>query len=376
MVKLSLFFGIVQRIYVLFAGSTKRWTVLLDHVEGFTVKSLSNTRWESRIKSVKAIRFQAPQIRSALLELSEDRDTEAKDRSDAKNLFEVLGSFEFIFGMVIWHDILFAINAVSKKLQSPSICIESTIQQIEGVRTFFNNYRNVGFASSLHSAKEITSGLGVESSFPIKRRTSRTKQFDETESEEAIFQAEEDFKLNYFLVMVGMASASLKRRFEELESFRSIFGFLMSSAILKSLDGSQLKERCTKFAQTFSRDLDGSPEYDVELNELISELSVMQLTLPNRSMTAMEIFQFVREADCYPNISIAYRILFTMPVTVASAERSFSKLKLLKNHLRSVMSQERLNGLATLCIEKKLLDEIDIDSIITDFASRSVRRKF
>jgi hypothetical protein len=40
------------------------------------------------------------------------------------------------------------------------------------------------------------------------------------------------------------------------------------------------------------------------------------------------------------------------------------------------MSQERLNGLATLCIEKKLLDDIDIYSIVTDFASRNARRKF
>jgi hypothetical protein len=61
---------------------------------------------------------------------------------------------------------------------------------------------------------------------------------------------------------------------------------------------------------------------------------------------------------------------------VASAERIFLKLKLLRNYLRSTMSQERLNGLATLCIEKKLLDEIDIDTIITDFASKNVRRNF
>jgi hypothetical protein len=32
------------------------------------------------------------------------------------------------------------------------------------------------------------------------------------------------------------------------------------------------------------------------------------------------------------------------------------------------------NGLATLCIEKHMLDDIDIDSIIIEFASRSVRR--
>jgi hypothetical protein len=80
--------------------------------------------------------------------------------------------------------------------------------------------------------------------------------------------------------------------------------------------------------------------------------------------------------DCYPNIFVAYRILFTIPITVASAERSFSKLKLLKNYLRSTMSQERLNGLATLCIEKKLLDDVNIEAIINDFASRNVRRHF
>jgi hypothetical protein len=65
-----------------------------------------------------------------------------------------------------------------------------------------------------------------------------------------------------------------------------------------------------------------------------------------------------------------------VPVTVASAERSFSKLKLLKNYLRSTMSQERLNGLATLYIEKKLLDDINIDSILDVFISKNVRRNF
>jgi hypothetical protein len=92
-------------------------------------------------------------------------------------------------------------------------------------------------------------------------------------------------------------------------------------------------------------------------------------------MSAMEIFEFVREVDSYPNIYIAYRIVFTMHVTIAAAERSFSMMKLL-NYLRSVISQERLNGLATLCIEKQLLDDIDIESTIAAFASRSVRRNY
>ncbi|XP_066396219.1 uncharacterized protein [Miscanthus floridulus] len=321
------------RIYVLFSGSTKRWNVLLEHVLDLTMKSLSNTRWESRIKSVRAIRYQAPQLRSALLWLSEDGDTEPKDRSDAKNLYDVLGSYEFILGM---------------------------------------NYRNTGFADSVVAATEIALEMGVDASFPVKRRSVRKKQFDETECNEAILQAEKDFETFYFLVMVDMAISSLKSRFKELQSFNEKFGFLMNSTSLKAMDDADIKDHCIKFAKTFSSD--GSS--DVDVNDIISELAVMQSTLPDKPMSAMEIFEFVTEADCYPNISIAYQILFTMPVTVASAERTFSKLKLLKNYLRSVMSQERLNGLATLCIEKKLLDEIDIEAIINDFAAANVRRNF
>jgi hypothetical protein len=83
---------------------------------------------------------------------------------------------------------------------------------------------------------------------------------------------------------------------------------------------------------------------DIEVNGLLSELKVMKLSFPERPMSSMEIFEYVRQMDSYPNISITYRILYTVPVTVASAERSFSKLKLLKNYLRSTMSQDRLNG--------------------------------
>jgi hypothetical protein len=57
-------------------------------------------------------------------------------------------------------------------------------------------------------------------------------------------------------------------------------------------------------------------------------------------------------------------------VTVASAERSFLELKLSKNYLRSPISHERLNDLVTLCIEKKLLNDIDINSIINVFVSK------
>ena len=76
----------------------------------------------------------------------------------------------------------------------------------------------------------------------------------------------------------------------------------------------------------------------------------------------------------YPNAIIAYRILLTIPVTVASAERSFSKLKLLKSYLRSTMTQEPLNGLVTIALEIDVLEKINYEDIIEAFISTNTRR--
>ncbi|PNT76401.1 hypothetical protein BRADI_1g47806v3 [Brachypodium distachyon] len=162
------------------------------------VKSLCNTHWESRIKSVKAIRYQAPQLKKALLKLHRTSNDDPKTKSDAKSLVAALQNFEFLVGMVIWHDVLFTINMVTKKLQSTIV-----------------DYRNDGFASSLIITKSIASDMGIGPAFPVKRRVTRTRQFDENsdneendQNEEAQAVEEESFRLKYFLVMIDVAIAS------------------------------------------------------------------------------------------------------------------------------------------------------------------------
>ncbi|KAK9740773.1 hypothetical protein RND81_03G059100 [Saponaria officinalis] len=312
------FFGIVQRIYALFSGSSKRLKILLDNFPGLTLNFLSNTIWESRIKSVKAIRFQAPQLRVALSVLYDSCDSDAKSKSEAESLYNALGSFEFLLGMNIWYELLFVINKVSKKLQFKFMCIDTTIVQVEGIMLYFEKFR---------------------------RRVFRKRHFDETNEEDEQNQSpEEVFRFEYFLVVVDMTIATLKSRFEQLKLLK-----------LKSLDEKELRKCCVTFHSTYTS--------DVDLNDLYSELKVLQSTLPNKLLSATEILEFVKSADCYPNASIAYRIFLTVPVTVASAERSFSKLKLIKTYSSSSMSEERLNGLAMLSIEKELLENIDVDDI-------------
>jgi hypothetical protein len=44
-------------------------------------------------------------------------------------------------------------------------------------------------------------------------------------------------------------------------------------------------------------------------------------------MSPTKIFEYANKMDSYPNVSIDYQILFTIPVMVASNKRSFSMLK-------------------------------------------------
>jgi len=47
---------------------------------------------------------------------------------------------------------------------------------------------------------------------------------------------------------------------------------------------------------------------------------------------------------CFPNMEIALRMYLAMMVTNCTGERSFSKLKRIKDAQRSTMSQNRLNS--------------------------------
>ncbi|PWA79142.1 zinc finger MYM-type protein 1 [Artemisia annua] len=229
-------FEVIQHIYTIFVNSSKRWLILKNNVKGLALKSLSITRWESRVESVKAIRFQLLKIREALFQVAEN-DNDSKIKSESKSLaINELGDFELLVSTVIWFDILSVVNFVSKKLQSYDMLIDIIMKEVEGLISFFVKFRDMGFDKEINVAKEI------------------------------------------------------------------------------------------------------AIEMDIDL-----------------------IF---RQST----------VLLSIPITMVSAERSFSKLKLLKFYLRSTISQERLNGLALIAIKNGLLESVNYEALINNFASKNARR--
>jgi len=73
-------------------------------------------------------------------------------------------------------------------------------------------------------------------------------------------------------------------------------------------------------------------------------------------------------------IGTAIKIYLTIPIANCLAERAFSKLACIKNKYRTSSSQENLNNFMVLCSESNVLEVINTDDIIKDFASQKARK--
>lgn len=77
----------------------------------------------------------------------------------------------------------------------------------------------------------------------------------------------------------------------------------------------------------------------------------------------------------FPEVCTALLLFWTIPVISVSAERSFSKLKIIKGYLRSTMTQDHLSGLALMSIEQETAREVDFEDLIDKFAEAKARKK-
>ena len=80
-------------------------------------------------------------------------------------------------------------------------------------------------------------------------------------------------------------------------------------------------------------------------------------------------------SEAFPNLVRLIKIAMTIAVSTAQCEHSFSTLKLIKNHLRSTMGDERLSNLAILSIERELSDAINLEEVVTEFSGLDNNRR-
>lgn len=290
---------------------------------------------------------------------------------------------------VIWNTILQRINATSKSLQSVECELFKGSILLKSLENFINNFRE----EYEKVEKEATDLSGLSFSVEdeqTRRRRKRNVFFDENKEvgHEFTITIREDFKVNSFYVICDNTKAQLSQRAQKyevvLEPFRIFFDWKLSTE--------ERKKALKKLKDMYKNDIDVctlEDELDHFLIFLKENEDTIKTTPDNPDILGFScdsgvecvdryhIYRAAKEMSCtFPNIEILLKIFLTIPLSNASGERSFSVLKRVKNYLRNTMGEERLNNLAILYIEQEILNRIDTDKIIDDFARNKARRKF
>ncbi|VVC46294.1 HAT, C-terminal dimerisation domain [Cinara cedri] len=115
-------------------------------------------------------------------------------------------------------------------------------------------------------------------------------------------------------------------------------------------------------------------------SKLQTELELIYKRTDFRSITgAVNLLQFIIDNNLEQIFSETFkliRIIATIPMTTAEAERSFSTLKRIKTFLRNTTAEERLTALTMLSIEQKMVNQIPNfnEEVITVFMKKKDRR--
>ena len=105
-----------------------------------------------------------------------------------------------------------------------------------------------------------------------------------------------------------------------------------------------------------------------DINALKNERIVIKSMV--QSTTIADVVQFLNElipfSDAFPQTIRMIENSITMPISQVTCERSFSKMKIIKNYLRNSMSDKRLSDLTVLAIERDF--DINYERVIDAFS--------
>jgi hypothetical protein len=375
------FFGIISQLYNFIEGSTKRHGLFhlvqkeisseLGNIEPgsagrtYSLNSVSQTRWSSRVESCRAIQRTLPAIFDTLGRISREHSYDRETGGIALSLLKSI-DFEFCLVLVIMVDILKSVNIVSKYLQTQNLNIGSAASAVEALTTELKSWRtDEVFEKYWHEAATVADGLGVP--FEEKRHRKVSRKMDEHWRSETIVSGKDNFRINFYFDVIDLMSGALMDRFNP----DNTVPLLKSITCLHSPHLSKINELLA-LSTFFEGDFNSAllqDEYKL-LNSLLVKESCKLTGI-------QEIYKWLVSSDfnqMLPSIAVLYKLVLTMPVTSSSNERCFSALKFVKNKLRTTMNQNRLEDLMIIAAEAERTNDIDLNAIRNLFWDKHNRR--
>ncbi|XP_060859483.1 zinc finger MYM-type protein 1-like [Metopolophium dirhodum] len=342
--KIVSFFSIVQDVFNFFGSSAPRWALLAlgdeqaCKVSKKTLKKVCPTRWEVRHDAVFSLQERFIDVVKCLTKISL-----TTKKTDERN------------------------SRVNHSIEMASTLMNQSITQINELR---NNYDGI-----LSKSKELCAKWNITVLFHLVRKQFANKRFDDFDGDFRLDINEENFKIKVFLPVLDTILFQLHSRFEGMVTIVNNFKFLSPLTIIEQNEDYIIKSSYD-FINSYTEDV--SCDLTRQLLCLKLHITKIDKTIVSELKTIQNLAFYIIDMDLstsFPDVLAACLIFLTIPVTVASAERSFSKLKLIKNYLRNSIGQERLCGISILNIERRRTSDIDIEKIIDNFAYAKARKK-
>ncbi|XP_069465605.1 zinc finger MYM-type protein 1-like [Ambystoma mexicanum] len=340
------------------------------------LKALCETRWFARLKAVDAMKENFLNIIECLEDEAHAQRSNGEDVMKARTL---LLSMDWVFylNLLWWQKVLTVMDAVARILQSKSIDLflvaeifKVTIQKLQNLRS------DDAYFDLIKCAREEWEAMGLEQNdFPVQRERRVPRRDGETLRDVALSPLEKH-KLGYFEVLDNMLG-EMRERCNGFQEVSELFGFLQPQRLsgLSSVELGKPVELLLKKYSVFSPELLGNlvlfQTYYFEVQKHVKTGSACPTS------TVLNYLQFIISSsleDVLPEMSMLCRIFLTLPIGIASAERSMSTLRRVKNYMRSTMTQKRLSDLALLAIEQATVYNLDLSKLIEAFAKAKARR--
>lgn len=180
-------------------------------------------------------------------------------------------------------------------------------------------------------------------------------------------------KISVYYASLDIILVQFEKRYEVFKNIYSNFEILKPQILLQA-EECEIISKAKKLTDKYHDDL--TPNLATELiqtkNLLENQLKEM------RSIREFADFIFDKNElliSSIPDLCTAFQLFLVLPVTSAQSERTFSKLKLIKNFVRSTMTQSRLSSLAIISIEHERAKHVDLDAVVDTFLSTRYKRK-
>jgi len=336
------------------------------------VKRVTTTRWSCRAEATKALKLRYHQIKNALEQISGDVEEKACVRCETEGLISLLNQLETGIYTVFWNDILQRVDAMNRSLQSTKLDLNTAIASLISLKNFVS-IKHDFFEEHERQGKELCGSTQyVQSVTRQRRRNVRFDPLDYGRAEETHLSPSLRYKAESFLPVVNQFIASLDQR---LQAYKLMADRFRCFGCLSSLFPEELQTAAKTLVDSYPSDLNAS--FVDELCHFTMFADIFKDDEPEDISKELFLYKLLIDKgmqDTFPNVAISLRMYLVLMVTNCSAERSFSKLKLIESRLQTYMTQDRLVNLVIMSTESDILREIDFAAIINNFAVTKSRK--